>query len=222
MQNVTMQILFPKIISQSAADTLYPPQDDNTHYVIGYLNDRDPPVNAKNPGPPGVPANAYASTALKLEVLTGFVNKRLQGFSKILAITVSPDEENESAGGRMIAGNVFPPTFPDNLRWVRTYVPNKTDRGNLHYGLTTASLAKTSLTASIKVYTSDLEPRPHPTTGQEWQVEIRFPLMQWRMKNPPNTEQYGRGGGHSGGEGRGGGGGHGTPSGQGVQGGFQP
>jgi len=37
-----MQILLPKIISQSAADKLYPPQDDNTHYVVGYLNDRDP------------------------------------------------------------------------------------------------------------------------------------------------------------------------------------
>jgi hypothetical protein len=41
-QNATMQILLPKIISQSAADKLYPPQDDNTHYVVGYLNDRDP------------------------------------------------------------------------------------------------------------------------------------------------------------------------------------
>jgi hypothetical protein len=46
--------------------------------------------------------------------------------------------------------------------------------------------------------------------------------MRWRMKNLPNTEQYGRGGGRGGGEGRGGGGGRGAPSGRGAQGGFYP
>ena len=169
-QNATMQSLLPKIIPQSVADKLYPPNDDNTYYVVGHLNDRAPPVEARNPGPPGVPANAYASTALKLEVLTGFLNK-------ILAITVSTNEENESNGGRMIGGNMFPPTFQDNLKSVKVYVANKTEMSNLQYSLMAASLAKTSLTVPIKVYTSDLEPRPHPTTGKEWEVEILFPLM---------------------------------------------
>ncbi len=64
---------------------------------------------------------------------------------------------------------MFPPTFQDNLKSVKVYVANKTEMSNLQYSLMAASLAKTSLTVPIKVYTSDLEPRPHPTTGKEWE-----------------------------------------------------
>ncbi len=48
-------------------------------------------------------------------------------------------------------------------------------------------------------------------------MEILFPLMRWRMKTPPNTEQYARGGRRGGGEGRGGGGGRGSPYNQGEE-----
>ncbi len=84
-----MQRLLPKIVHQSVADRLYPPQDDNTHYVDGFLNDRKSFADARNNVPGGVPANAYASTALKLAALTDFDDK-------ILAITVSSNEENAS------------------------------------------------------------------------------------------------------------------------------
>jgi hypothetical protein len=73
-QNATMQSLLPKIIPQSMADKLYPPHNDNTYYVVGQLNDRAPHVHARNPGPPGVPANAYAPTALNLGNLQHHLN----------------------------------------------------------------------------------------------------------------------------------------------------
>ncbi len=206
-RSATMQRLLPKIVHQSVADRLYPPQDDNTHYVDGFLNDRKSFADERNNVPGGVPANAYASTALKLAALTDFDDK-------ILAITVSSNEENASKGGRMIKGQMYPPTFDDNLRRVRVYVADKTDMVNLQYSLMSASLAKTSFTETIKVYTSNLEPRPHPTTRGEWEEEILFPLMRWRMKTDPNTEQYSRGGGRSGGEGRGG------PPGRAARGGY--
>ncbi len=118
-RNATMQRLLPKIVHQSVADKLYPPQDDNTCYVEGILNDRAPPSDAKNKAPGGVPANAYASTALKLAVLTEFADK-------ILAITVSPNEENASNGGRMIGGQMYPRRLPQS--WSSPFRPKTAPR----------------------------------------------------------------------------------------------